>query len=105
MARFRDICELITRTYEPDAEGVPRETKKVFRAYCNSYTISVQSWSTAKMANYEADDEIQLRACDYHGETDVVYRGKAYTVFQRMDQGENVRLLLQRQKSDRGDDR
>lgn len=104
MTRYHETVELLTKTYEPDAEGVPQETVKRFKAYCNSYTVATQAWSTAKMANYEADDEIQLRTCDYHGETDVVYRGKAYSVFQRMEQGDFTRLLIQRQKSDKGYD-
>ena len=104
MTRYHETVELLTKTYEVDDEGVPQETVKRFKAYCNSYTVATQAWSTAKMANYEADDEIQLRTCDYHGETDVVYRGKAYSVFQRMEQGDFTRLLIQRQKSDKGYD-
>jgi len=86
-------------------KGVPQEKVTRFKAYCNSYTVATQAWSTAKMANYEADDEIQLRTCDYHGELDVVYRGKDYSVFSRMEQGDFTRLLLQRRRSDKGYDR
>ena len=104
MTRYHETVELLTKTYEADDEGVPQETVKRFKAYCNSYTVATQAWSTAKMANYEADDEIQLRTCDYHGELDVVYRGREYSVFQKMEQGDFTRLLIQRKKSDGGED-
>ena len=68
------------------------------------YTVATQAWATARMANYDADDEIQLRSCDYHGELDVVYRGRAYSVIQKMDQGDFTRLILQRKKPDVGEE-
>ena len=100
MTRYHETCELIKRVHSTDDEGVPVETLIRRKVYCNSYSVATQAWSTAKMANYNADDAIQLRTCDYGGEEEVLYRGRAYTAFQRMEQGEFTRLLLQRRKSD-----
>lgn len=104
MTRFKETCQLVSRTYVVDGEGVPQESERRFKAYCNSYTVATQAWSTAKLASYDADDEVQLRTCDYHGEREVVYRGRAYTVAHVMDQGDFTRLLLSRKVSDRGYD-
>lgn len=104
MTRYKDTCTLIGKTYGVDSEGVPTETQTRFKAFCNSYTIATQAWATARLANYDADEEIQLRSCDYHGEPDVVYRGRAYSVIQRMDQGDFTRLILQRKKPDVGEE-
>lgn len=104
MTRFKDTCILIGKTYGVDGEGVAGETQTRFKAYCNSYTVATQAWATARLANYDADEEIQLRSCDYHGELDVVFRGRAYSVMQKMDQGDFVRLILQRRKPDVGEE-
>ena len=104
MTRYKDTCILICKTYGVDADGVPTETQRRFKAYCNSYTIATQAWATARLADYNADDEIQLRSCDYHGEPDVVFRGRAYSVIQRMDQGDFTRLILQRKRPDVGEE-
>lgn len=102
MTRWNETCELVKREYYSDDEGVRkwRETRR--KVFCNSYTLSTQSWATARMANYEAEEELQVRSCDYQGEVDVVFRGRAYSVFQVMDTGDFTRLLLQRRKSDVG---
>lgn len=102
MTRWNETCELVKREYHSDDEGVRkwRETRR--KVFCNSYTLSTQSWATARMANYEAEEELQVRSCDYAGEVDVVFRGRAYSVFQVMDTGDFTRLLLQRRKSDVG---
>lgn len=102
MTRWNETCELVRREYYSDDEGVRRWRESRRRVFCNSYTLSTQSWATARMANYEAEQELQLRSCDYEGELDVTFRGRAYSVFQVMDTGDFTRLLLQRRKSDVG---
>lgn len=104
MTRFKDTCILIGKAYDVDGEGVTAETQTRFKAYCNSYTVATQAWAAARLANYEADEEIRLRSCDYHGELDVVFRGRAYSVMQKMDQGDYLRLILQRRKPDVGEE-
>lgn len=102
MTRWNETCELVRREYYSDDEGVRRWRESRRTVFCNSYTLSTQSWATARMANYEAEQELQLRSCDYGGELDVTFRGRAYSVFQVMDTGDFTRLLLQRRKSDVG---
>lgn len=102
MTRWNETCVLVKREYQSDDEGVRKwkETRK--KVFCNSYTLSTQSWASARMANYNAEEELQLRTADYEGEADVVYRGKDYSVFQVMNTGDFTRLLLQRRDSDIG---
>ena len=102
MTRWNETCELVRREYYSDDEGVRRWRESRRTVFCNSYTLSTQSWATARMANYDAEEEVQLRSADYRGEVDVVYRGRAYSVFQAMCTGDFTRLLLQRRKSDVG---
>ena len=100
MTRYKETCQLITRTFVPNEEGVQEEKDVRRKVYCNSYSVATQAWSTARMANYNADDAIQLRTSDYRGEDELEYRGKGYMVLQRMEQGDFTRLLLQRRKAD-----
>lgn len=102
MTRWNETCELVKRDYYCDDEGVRRWSETRKKVFCNSYTLSTQSWASARMANYDAEEEVQLRTADYNGELDIVYRGKNYSVFQVMCMGDFTRLLLQRRKSDVG---
>lgn len=102
MTRWNETCVLTKREYYSDDEGVRKWKDARRKIFCNSYTLSTQSWASAKMANYEAEEEIQIRTCDYNGELDVVYHDKNYSVFQVQCTGDFTRLLLQRRKSDVG---
>lgn len=105
MTRWNDTCILVMR--EPsyvDDEGVQHERIVKREVFCNSYTLSTQAWATARLADYTADDEIQVRSADYHGEQDVVFRGKSYSILHVMDQGDLTRLILKRYDHDIGDE-
>lgn len=104
MTRWSDTCFLLFRTFEVDDEGVRHEKTAGRQVYCNSYTLSTQAWATAKLADYRADDEIQLRTADYAGEQDVIWRGNAYSVEHVMVQGDLTRLILKQRKHDIGDE-
>lgn len=104
MTRYKDTCTLLKKTYTVDSEGVPVESVEKRKVFCNSYTIATQAWATARLADYDADDEIQLRTCDYDDQNDVVFKGKSYSVIQKMDQGDFTRLILTRRHSDVGDE-
>lgn len=104
MTRWNETCVLIKRSYEVDNEGVQIEYVTRREVFCNSYTLSTQSWASAKLADYSADDEIQLRTDDYEGEQDVAYRGEAYTVQHVMVQGDFTRLILKQLNQDIGDE-
>lgn len=104
MTRWTDTCELITRTFAVDDEGVTQETITRREVFCNSYTLSTQAWATARLADYTADDEIQLRSVDYNDEPDVVFRGKSYSIIHVMCQGDFTRLILKQYTHDIGDE-
>jgi len=99
--RWTETCILNKKSYVPDDEGVPQEILEQRTVFCNSYSVATQAWSTAKLADYQADDEIQLRTCDYDGELDVIYRKREYTVVHVMNQGDNTRLILEHKRSDK----
>ena len=98
--RWTETCILRKKAYAPDDEGVMQENVTEREVFCNSYTLATQAWSTAKLADYTADDEIQLRTVDYGGELDVLYRGSEYSVQHVMNQGDNTRLILKHERSD-----
>lgn len=104
MTRWNDTCQLVKRTFAIDNEGVQHPSTKTREVYCNSYTLSTQAWATARLADYEADDEIQVRTMEYSGEKDVVYKGRAYSVIAAMVQGDMTRLILKRERTDIGDE-
>lgn len=98
--RWTETCILRKKEVAPDDEGVQQETVTERTVFCNSYSVATQAWSTAKLADYQADDEIQLRTIDYEQELDVIYRGCEYSVQHIMNQGDNTRLILKREHSD-----
>ena len=98
--RWTDTCTLVKKVYAPDDEGVQKETVTQREVFCNSYSVATQAWSTAKLADYQADDEIQLRTCDYEDELDVLYRGSEYSVQHVMHQGDCTRLILKNLRSE-----
>jgi len=100
--RWKDRCELVSTSFEPDGEGVMRPVEASKEVFCNSYTLASQAWSTAKLANTQVDTEIQVRTDEYSGEDDVRFRGKRYSVVKPvMDQGEHTRLMLKAYDSDK----
>ena len=105
MTRWNETCILVERGEgHVDDEGVRHERVSKREVFCNSYTLSTQAWATARLADYNADDEIQVRTEDYQGEQDVVYRGKPYSVMHVMVQGDFTRLILKQYDHDIGDE-
>lgn len=105
MTRWNSTCILVKREKGYlDDEGVEHERIVRREVFCNSYTLSTQAWATARLADYTADDEIQVRTEDYHGEQDVIYKEKAFSVMHVMVQGDLTRLILKRYDHDIGDE-
>lgn len=99
------MCTLVERGEGYlDDEGVQHERIRKREIFCNSYTLSTQAWATARLADYTADDEIQIRSEDYTGEQDVIYKGKAYTIMHVMVAGDFTRLILKQYDHDIGDE-
>lgn len=105
MTRWNDTCILVERAPGyVDGDGVQHERIVKREVFCNSYTLSTQAWATARLADYTADDEIQLRTEDYRSEQDVIFRGRAYSVEHVMCQGDFTRLILKQYDHDIGDE-
>ena len=105
MTRWNDTCVLVNRASGfLDDEGVMHVRNERREVFCNSYTLSTQAWATARLADYEADDEIQLRTGDYRGEQDLVFRDRAYSVMHVMNQGDFTRLIIKQYDHDIGDE-
>lgn len=96
--RWNEVCTLVgnPRRYQDLAgawhEGEPERR----RVYCNRYSVSLDSWSTAIDAGLRPEAEIQLRACDYLGEPEVELGGVEYDVGRVSGGGDFVRLTLER---------
>lgn len=105
MTRWNDTCILVERAKGfLDEEGVEHARIVKKEIFCNSYTLSTQAWATARLADYNADDEIQIRTEDYTGQQDVVYKGKPYSVMHVMVQGDFTRLIIKQYDHDIGDE-
>lgn len=98
--RWTDTCELISKTYVTDDEGVQHEVTTKREVFCNTYSLGTQSWTSARLADYSADAEIQLRSCDYDDETDLILHGNPYSVEHPMVHGDYTRLTLRKNLSD-----
>lgn len=103
--RWNRTCVLVAKTYAPDDEGVMRATDVKTEVFCNEFSVGAHTWSSMYEIGISADAEIQVRACDYEGQRDVVLDGKQYSVETVTGAGDFKNLVLRRQQSDsEGDD-
>ncbi len=101
MTRWNDTIELLSMpALHQDASGrwVGGE-KKARKAFCNPYTVGAEAWSTAVDMGLRADYEVQLRSCEYKGETEARYRGDECDVEKVTQSGDFTRLQLGRKAS------
>ncbi len=101
MTRWNDTIELLSMpALHQDASGrwVGGE-KEARKAFCNPYTVGAESWATAVDMGLRADYEVQLRSCEYGGETEARYRGVECDVEKVTQSGDFTRLQLGRKAS------
>ncbi len=98
--RWNETCELVSRTYEMDGEGVPvpKETRR--RVFCNKRHAGAATWYSMSEMGVSIDAILQLRTCDYGGQEDVLYRGERHTVETVDESGDFTVLTLRKQQSD-----
>ncbi len=101
MTRWNDTVELLGMPeLHQDSSGrwVGGE-KKRRKVYCNPYTVGAETWSTSIDMGLRADYEVQIRANEYRGETEAVYRGVECDVEKVTCSGDFTRLQLGKKAS------
>lgn len=72
--RWIDTVTLVSREPYQDEVGAWHEGEPVERTvFCNRRTLSLQRRSEAVDVGMRADAEVEVRTCDYAGETEAVY--------------------------------
>lgn len=99
MTRWAKTCVLVGRGEPVQADdgswsaGEETETE----VFCNPYTVGLEEWAVSNRdLGLRADAEIQLRTCDYSGETIVRYNDELYTVERSTVSGDFTKLQLGR---------
>lgn len=94
MTRFNDVLTLNSVTRGFDEEGNPTKETTPRVVYCNRFKLGAANRYAARQAGLKADVELQVRACDYEGESDATYNGEPYTIEDVSIEGEFARLTL-----------
>ena len=101
--RWNCTCVLVGKSYEPDDEGVMDVEDEKTEVFCNEFSVGANTWSSMYEIGISVDAELQVRACDYDGQRDVLYDGVWYSVERVKAEGDFVRLTLRHQRSDSDD--
>lgn len=94
--RWAATATLVDVSEEQQADGSFRETRAESEVYANVREIGTASWLAARAAGLHADAEIQLRACDYAGQSSCSVGGVEYEVEGARLSGEWCVLTLKR---------
>lgn len=103
--RWAEVVTLVSYPEETQDEtgGWHRGEPNRRQVFCNSRSISIERRSY--IANHYADigmipkAEIEVRTCDYEGETEALYRGETYYA-EPTEYGDLTTLVLGRRLSD-----
>lgn len=88
--------KLIGKAYAQDAIGqyIPTPTER--QAYCDVRSITRAEWYDAGRNGFKPDISFTMFAPDYHGEDEVEWEGKRYSVYRTyIGQNESVELYCQ----------
>lgn len=94
MTRFNDVLTLESVTRGFDEEGNPTKVPTPRVVYCNRFKLGATNRYAARQAGLKADVELQVRTCDYDGESNAIYDGEPYVVEDVSIEGEFARLTL-----------
>lgn len=101
--RWNETCTLVRKVYSRDDEGVQSAKDECTEVFCNPNHVGANTWSSMYEIGISIDAKLQVRSCDYSGQSHVRYRGKTYTVEIVQEIGDNTVLTLRHQQSDKDD--
>lgn len=76
-----DVISLVTYTQTQDELGVWRESQTERRVYCKTDSVSRSEFFTGGQNGLKPEYRFSMFRGDYRGETTVIYRGMAYSVY------------------------
>lgn len=104
MSGFSETAVLVHVTYAEGKNGrqLPESTRK--RVFVNPFSVSAASFNVADAEGMRPRHLLQMRACDYHGEETIEYRGEALAItdVSRGGRDEFVRLTCSQKVADDG---
>ena len=98
--RWNETCDLIAKEPVLDGEGVPHMRATSTTVFCNPQHVGASTWSSMYEIGISVDAKVQVRTCDYAGQTDAFYRGEWYSVEVVEEKGDFTLLTLRHQQSD-----
>lgn len=98
--RWTDAATLISHETYQDEDGAWHEGEPVrTHVFCNRRSLSAARMSEAVDVGMRAEAEIEVRTCDYDGQTEVEYMGCTYDA-EPYWRGDTTYLTLGRRISD-----
>lgn len=94
--RWAATATLVGVSEAQRADGSFSEGREEREVFCNERSVGTSAWLAARAAGLHADAEIELRACDYDGQSSCTLRGVEYEVESARSTGETCTLTLRR---------
>lgn len=102
MARFNDVATLVTARIEFDEVGAAHEVTEEREVFANAFSVSTDAALAARAQGLRIYAVLQVRTCDYDGESLCRYRGELLSVEGSSADGELCKLTLTKRLSDDG---
>ena len=102
MARYDAVATMLATATTLDDLGVPSTTTTERTVYANERTMGSTAYYAAAQAGAHPTAVLQVRRCDYQGETALRYLGKVLSVTRVQRTPEYVVLTCEEATSDRG---
>ena len=91
-AILRDVAtEMVVDDEGNEIEAAPPNDKEVF---CNVRSVGIETWATVAELGIKPEAQIQVRSCDYAGQTLVLLNGREYDVSYTTTRGDYTIITL-----------
>ena len=102
MARYDAVATLLATTTTYDDLGVPTTAPTERKVYANEMSMGATAYYAAAQAGVHPSAVLQVRRCDYKGETKLKFDGKTLSVTRVQRTPDFVTLTCAEVTSDRG---
>ena len=102
MARYDALVMLMSTTYVSDDNDVQQPVTTERKVYANQMSMGASAFYAAAQAGIHPSAVLQVRRCDYEGETTLVFDGTRLSVSRVAKTPDYVTLTCEEVTSDRG---
>lgn len=92
---FKDVIELVSKTYEKDELQQEIETVTKRMVFANKRSVSQSEFFSAGQTNIKSSQCFVIRLSEYNNELNLIYNNKNYSIYRIFEIGENVELYCE----------